>query len=92
MIVIQCSWEIVFLIWKLIGSYFFIYQIGLYTNITGSRHVTLYSPYWIVNKTGKKLEYQVYIIVLQANSFDQTDHYNHLITYQFQMQIHLISV
>eukprot|EP00794_Sanderia_malayensis_P015967 gene15967-17573_t len=33
--------------------------VGVYAEITGSRHLTFFSPYWIVNKTGKQLEYQV---------------------------------
>ena len=34
-------------------------QIGSYIKDTGSHHVTLYSPYWIMNKTGLTLTYQV---------------------------------
>eukprot|EP00795_Rhopilema_esculentum_P010930 gene10930-19765_t len=32
--------------------------IGIYVNDKGSQHLTFYSPYWIVNKTGRALEYQ----------------------------------
>lgn len=42
-------------------------ELGVFTQMDGALNVTIYSPYWMVNKTGMFLEYQVIVIDITDN-------------------------